>query len=50
MTVAELRKLLAEYPAEAIVYVSRNDGDDIDEVTDVTPSEHAPNDEVYLEC
>lgn len=49
MTVRDLIKLLQDKPQDATVFVSTNDGNDVDEVFDVTLSEDAPEDEVYIE-
>jgi len=50
MTVKELIAQLKDKPEDATVYISRNDGDDVHEIFDVSLSEDAPDSEVYIDC
>lgn len=49
MTVRELIELLKNFPGDAVVFTSADEGDDVHRIVDVTASQDAPDDEVYLE-
>lgn len=49
MTVQELIDKLAKFPKDANVFADDSEGEVIFVIVEVSPSEDAPNDEVYLE-
>jgi hypothetical protein len=49
VTIAELIQTLRTYPSDAVVYVFDRGDDNAYPLIEVTPSEHAPNEEVYLD-
>lgn len=49
MTVQELRDALAAYPPDAEVFVFNEREETVWPVKQVSPSDDAPNDEVYLD-
>jgi hypothetical protein len=49
MTVHDLIEKLKEFPLEATVFTSQDDGDEIRQVVDVQWSEDDPLNEVYVE-
>jgi len=49
MTVRELIEELKKYPSDAIVHVYDISTDDVNMLDDVTKSDDAPEEEVYLE-
>lgn len=49
MTVAELIQTLRTYPSDAVVHLYDRDRDVAYPLLEVTPSEDAPHEEVYLD-